>query len=571
MCDCLVLALTISFGLNADAPKFFGFSEFLASLALMVLAWTIADVRYRFRIMTAPLPLQRVTFFTIAGVGILTLLTDLWRAEEWPIPLGGAIPDAVWQAILGGTFLLTFLLWVWFAFIWPPIYGKWNAMRYARQLYRAILKGNSTELAIIADEIKNSIKSLVQYATERNDFPDDHKENAASEPDKVRLVANDILALIADKRFCRAIVESSPGTVLTLFRVIGETGKFRIPIGTFCNNIVNEALADKNSFLYHETEGYKTGLIGHLKPLTQAMYADYRMVETIGALLDPDIRATYKWDADQWKAYSRIVLTTFRDYAEKDIWNHSYTLYRAKGNIERAVSDLYKLNGSTTFSWDDDILQRLEVVIDFIKQAIQILEKHGVPEQIKLRVHQKHPEWHTFYDYLANMICEVILDASAVTSPSELCWHVQHNSIWTKLFGYRKQNGPVQRMVNFKVRRLIYDEIKEMETSPNFKSAHFLAYCLNCMGFEVKEEDHTKENIALHKAVLAWTKKNFARLHAYDPRVAEACLVDGMTYDSASPRLVLTYPAKGLRREARHIYFAIDPTPTEVEMEKHEE
>lgn len=44
--------------LDANAPKFFGFSEFLASLALMVLAWTIADIRYRFRVMTTPLPLQ---------------------------------------------------------------------------------------------------------------------------------------------------------------------------------------------------------------------------------------------------------------------------------------------------------------------------------------------------------------------------------------------------------------------------------------------------------------------------------------------------------------------------------
>ena len=52
--------------LDANAPKFFGFSEFLASLALMVLAWTTADSRYKFRINTAPIPLRKITFWVVA-------------------------------------------------------------------------------------------------------------------------------------------------------------------------------------------------------------------------------------------------------------------------------------------------------------------------------------------------------------------------------------------------------------------------------------------------------------------------------------------------------------------------
>lgn len=117
--------------LDATAPKFFGFSEFLAGLALMVLAWTIADVRYRFRVRTAPIPLQGITFAVVAGVGVLTLLTDLWRAEQWLVPQGNLLTPASWQALLGGSFLLTFLTWTWFAFIRPPTYGRYNAERFA--------------------------------------------------------------------------------------------------------------------------------------------------------------------------------------------------------------------------------------------------------------------------------------------------------------------------------------------------------------------------------------------------------------------------------------------------------
>lgn len=64
------LGLVCFIPLDPSAPKFFGFSEFLASLALMVLAWTIADIRYRFRVRTAPIPLQAITFWMVVAVGL---------------------------------------------------------------------------------------------------------------------------------------------------------------------------------------------------------------------------------------------------------------------------------------------------------------------------------------------------------------------------------------------------------------------------------------------------------------------------------------------------------------------
>ena len=39
--------------------------------AVCVLAWTIADVRYRFRVRTAPIPLQGITFSVVTAVGNL--------------------------------------------------------------------------------------------------------------------------------------------------------------------------------------------------------------------------------------------------------------------------------------------------------------------------------------------------------------------------------------------------------------------------------------------------------------------------------------------------------------------
>lgn len=550
--------------LDASGQKFFGFSEFLAGLALMVLAWTIADVRYRFRVRTAPIPLQGVTFAVVAVVGVLALLTDLWRAEQWLVPRGNLLMPASWQALLGAVFLLTFLIWAWFAFIRPPTYGRHNAERFAQTLYRFVLKGSPAELAVIADELTYSVRSLVRNASDKGMLRRYKAQEAERKrkPPKVEAYANDLLLLIADKRLCRVIVESSPITALAVFQEIGDTKKYDIQVGTFAKNIVNEAIANRDSFLFHEAEGYDSGLIGYHKPLSQAMFSNYQMVEAIGTMLDPDYPGSSKWDAAQWEAYCRAVLMTFRSYVKEGYGGHSFVLYRAMGNIERIASDVYKLNGVANVAWDNDALARLRVAVDFIGDAVKILDEKGVPDHLQLRLREKKgPSSEGVYDHLAGMIFEMVFAASAVTSPRWECWWVQHNTVWGDLFQSHKLDNHAGRVVQFKVRRLLYDEILRMNEFPNFKGAKILGLCLNVMGLKVGTGDFGRESRSLQKAVLAWTKQHFAWLQAYNPRVAEACLVDGMTYDAENLRIVMTYPAEGLRREPQYEYLQLDPAP----------
>ena len=552
--------------LDGSGQKFFGFSEFLAGLALMVLAWTTADVRYRFRVRSAPIPLLGITFSVVVAVGVLTLLTDLWRAEQWLVPKGNLLTPASWQAILGGLFLLTFLIWTWFAFIRPPTYSRHNAERFARTLYRFILKGSPAELAVIADELAYSARALVHHATDwgRQKHHRLEQEDEKKNSPKVEEYANDLLLLIADKRLCRAIVESSPGTALAVFQAMADMKKYGIEVETFAKNIVSEALANKDSFLYHEAEGYQSGLIGYIKPLSQAMFSNYKMVEMIGTLLDPDLYSKREWDAAQWEAYCRMVLMTFRSYVEEGYRGHSFVLFRAKHYIAHAVSDLYKLNGVANSAWDDDLQTRLQVIVKFIKDAVEILERKGVPHNLKLRIRDKYGlVSETFYDHIASLIFEVVFAASAVTAPS-LCGWIQYSEVWSELFNFEYHlQGKAGTVVKFKVRRLLYDEIADMKHFPNFKGARILRFCLNVMGLTISPGDYHKDSRALHRAVLAWTKKNYVWLHGYNPRVAEACLGDGITYDAENRRLVFMKPAEGLRREPIYVYLDLDPPPPE--------
>ncbi len=539
--------------LDPNGIKFFGFSEYLAALALMVLAWTTADVRYQFRVKTAPLPLFPITYGVVAGVGTLTLLTDLWRAGGWLVPEGHLMTPEIWQAVLGACFLLNFLAWAWFAFISPPKYGRYNFVRYGCALYRIVLKGAAAELAVIADELSNSVPSLIRYATEFDRF----EKNPVDTRKPVSSCADDLLLLIADKRFCRAVVESSPGTALMLFQAMAETNKYKVYVGTFARNLVSQALANPDSFLYHEGEGYESGFLGYYKPLTQAIFGNYRMVEALETPLDA--HPEYGAPASQWKAYCRVTMMTFENYVKTGHWQHSFVLFRALSNIENATMDLHVLDKSTSSLLTSNEYEKLHEAMRFIKDVISALDTQGVPKHIKLRKRKNDaPILTTFYDHLAEVIFEIVFHASYVQSPESLCWTIQHNCVWGELFSFGHMDTPAGKVIKFKLRRLLYDEIVQMEKFENFKGASILAFCLNVMGIHIKPSSYDRDSWALKRAVLAWTKRNFATLYTSNPRVGGACLVDGITYDAEHCRLIKSYPLM-IDPEPRREYFALDP------------
>ena len=126
----------------------FGFAEFISALALLVIVYTITGLRYRFRIAVAPLPLFPLTYVLIGIVGFGTLLTDIWVAEGWLVPKS-PITQSMWRGMLGASFLLVAMTWIYYAFINPPIFGKNNYKRFAKELFRVILTGSGSECLLL--------------------------------------------------------------------------------------------------------------------------------------------------------------------------------------------------------------------------------------------------------------------------------------------------------------------------------------------------------------------------------------------------------------------------------------
>ena len=161
MCDVLGLCFVPA---PSPTSKLFGFAEFVQAFALLVLIYTMSDVRYRFRAATAPLPIWPITFWLCCIIGFGTLATDLWFANGFPI-LSFLTNQTYWQFAFGLLFIAAVLLWLWYAYLRPPVFGRRNAERFLRQLYIHILQGAESEMPVIAAELRRSAWSIVKYAT----------------------------------------------------------------------------------------------------------------------------------------------------------------------------------------------------------------------------------------------------------------------------------------------------------------------------------------------------------------------------------------------------------------------
>src|SRR6266542_5416442 len=142
------------------APKIFGFAEFLAAMALLVVLFTIIDTRFKFRLAVTPGAIYPVTFGLVVVIGLGTLFSELWLAEGWWVPRT-ALTRSMLQGIFALLFLVAFLEWMYYAFLRPPSFGRRNARRFAETLYAVIVKGDDSELPVIADELRRSAATLV--------------------------------------------------------------------------------------------------------------------------------------------------------------------------------------------------------------------------------------------------------------------------------------------------------------------------------------------------------------------------------------------------------------------------
>lgn len=551
----------------AAGPRIFAFAEFLTALALLIVLYTIADIRYRFRLAITPGSLFLTTYGLIVFIGIGSLVSELWLAEGWWVPRTVGLSRDVWQAMLGMLFLGTFLTWMYYAFLRPPIFSRRNWYKYAQTLFRTVLKGDDSELPAIADELGRSALSLVKYARQTRRREDTGVQKPQPNTNQHRPdiggYAHDLLLLIANRKLCRHIVRSAPNTALRFFDAMAKENKYYVPLGQFAKAVSAEAIAYKQSALYQEGDGFESGLIGYLKPWTQGVYGNIELVEALGDRFGSPLDISYEdresWDSDQWEAYCRATLMTFESYLNAG-WagRHSYALWRAVGNLEQAFSDLYKLDGREDTAYESDEYKRFRVVVQFVRDMVHLMDRQVKPVPGRLRQREDHPIG-DLYSLISGLIFELLFSASHVKSPSTLAWSVHHNATWGEFFSFT-QDSPTWKIIHHRLRRLLYDEVAEIATLPNYKNAAILGLLLNLIGFirPTPKRNNEREYWPLAKTVNSLAKRNYMKLRKDLPDVADAVLIGSVTFDEGNRRLVKTF-AKGLEKEPARRYLDLDP------------
>lgn len=510
------------FALDKTAPKYFGFAELISGLALTLVVWTVADLRYKFRIDTAALPVRGASIMITLVVGILALLTDHWRASQSRVPVGGWLTPESWQLLLGGGFFLVLAAWLWLAFFRPARFSRWNAKKFACCVEKRLLQGSPTELAIVGDELARSVSRIV------NHLPDNCQRNQIT---TTQARAIWLLMAMGSPKFCRAVVEGSPRFIINLFNAVSHQHKYSQEFKIIAKNLVTAAIENRNSFLYHEQDFYVSGLEGVTRPVTTALCQSPELITHVDTLLSPEYSSRTPWDIDQWNAYFRLMLEAFTVHVGDPGASKQSSLHWAYQQIKYIYYDLTEHLLISDLRLNDDLDLRLKTLGRLIKDMVTVLDDRML-------------QGNAYVDHAAEDIAELIFDliksAASVRKPRKVSRRIQHGLIWDAILN----SGELRTETGKKILKLVQGKLlNSVIQAPNLDSVRLLGYCLNVMGFKTPEKDEAFGSSwrEMHVQLIAWVKCNIASLLKTHSRMGRECFVEGMSFDEQNNRLVIHY------------------------------
>ena len=536
--------------------KIFGFAEFIAAFALLVVLYTITDAHYKFRLAVAPgiLPLDGLTYALMIFIGFAALLTEVWWSDGWRLPRSCWITKNVWQFGLGALFFGATVTWMWYAFISPPSFGRRNARRFLSRLVHIMIRGNDQELAAIAYELARSAKGLVKYASLA------YPLTPMQQSPLVARIAHDALLLMGDRKFCRHVVRSSPGTAARFFLELADYVHPTKALGAFAMNVSSEAISQRDSFLYHEERGYQSGWIGQVKYVTHAMFGNYDVLANMGHQnpLEIHYQDTYEWKAREWAAYCRVTLLAFESYVKKGTrQRHPHVIAGAVREIEFCLFEIAKAENYRGPYTSSEGFGRIDAVEKLINGGLSALASQ--PGEHPLAHLRQHGGLHDAYDLLAHLTYELIGHASRVEGDVDLLHSIHHNAIWGEIVIGHGQENDARRIFRARLFRLLRHDIRQLTEFPNYKGSRILGLVLNMVGItgNLTRNDYGREVFQFGRWVRYWTRRNFQALWTANSEVADSVMTGHLSYDPTTNRIA--YATKqAMRREHTIRYMDLD-------------
>ena len=457
------------------------------------------------------------------------------------------------KAALGLVFLAIVFRAISVAVIRPPVFNKVNATRFLEANYHFIHEGNADRVQVVAEELRRSLPAVVSLATKLS-VVRDGTSIERTPPEAAH--AYDLLLLIADRRFCRIVVEKVPAFALILLQEVRNRPTKGLPILPFVRNIGQEFISNKESSLYQEQSGHFSGLLGLERPVTSLLFGSYDFVEACarrgGSPFDVEYAVFREFDEDQINCFRRAADAFLGGYlTTTGGTHHSSALMSILRSFETSLHRAYEMDGLENYR-PTAAYSHLDATVEFIKDTISLVEEHA-EKPIVFRTRRK--DFWNLFDELAELVFEAIFSSSSVSAPVWTAWRIQNNTVWSPIFDFG--TTATHRIIAFKLRRMIYDEIKKMDRFANFKGARLLGFCLNVLGLKLADRHRgfRREFYPLQAAAISWVKANYRVLLAEHPEVAEACLQGQISYDRDNHRLVQTYSDRTGKEPSREFLY----------------
>ncbi len=515
--------------LRSDAPRLFGFPEFLSGLALLLLVWTIFDVRYRFRVATARIHVEKFAMIAMISVGCLTLLTDWWRATSRPVIAGSLLTPETWQAALAAVFFATLIAWTIAAFSSSNRFSAANANRFSEAVQKIIDRGRPDEISVLVEELGRSMGEIARQLHA--------PETAPSNERSAHACAERIANRFKDRNFCRTIVVECPTAIPAFFREIPSTDRPHPAAIRFAENLVAEAIRLDGSFLYNEdyfpADDIADEALPH--PATAALVCNRALLDNSLYLLAPREGSAVRLSLPQWHAYLGLVSLAHAAWMENPSPEPPDALHWARFFIDRQTSDLAQIREPVTFR--SESYKSVEKELQFIGRLIAQLPETPPPSTGR---------WEPAISYIEAMAFSLIESAAEMKAPQASATKIQFSLIWEHLFSHPIRASAAGRQFQERIAARMLASIREC---PSLDAVRLLSFCINALGLSATtaESRYGEPWRAFHMDLLAWMKTHLGPLLERYPRMSED-FVEGIEYDAPNHTLIRWYVKRGQRQ-----------------------
>ena len=468
---------------STTGKSFFGFSEFLTSLAILMIAWTTTNYKFKFRISISKIPKKKI-YKIACYIGAITLFFDFLTA----IGVFTSLTQLIVQLGCAIVLFSSVAYWVRRAFLEPPIFNQSNCEQYKTEFFRVCDYGTDEELNAITQEMSDSVNTLVDFAF---DYTKDKESKSFS---KIQEQILYIFTRMGTERFCRIAAKNGFGEKLLL--CIASKGKYNVGLESFADNFITEALKCDESFILNDTNPRNAHLGSSLTKIKD-IYGNKDLLLRLYGLIQPDISSTRNWNIKQVKAYVTCLLTAFDTcYGERAI---KFSFLKAYEILENTIKRCCSRE-----NFDKESLELFKETISFYQKAIDTSFTQKDFFKQKYSYSDKFVE-KDFIDYFVDSVVKIIYFASTARGDVQYREIIQDQLCFENIYSI---SNPQNDCIAF-YKKLNEAILLKVRQNQDLVGIYTLFFFLERCGLQINPDLKNKYLIELHTELLSYTAQHF--------------------------------------------------------------